>query len=113
MKCLIIGLLAFAIPGAAAADTYVQGHFRSDGTYVPGHFRPGRASPDWGGPISTPVYGYRAPRIQPPTTTYRPSYTYRVPHPRTPSAGPRLPSIYGSPSPSAETKTPSADSFDY
>jgi hypothetical protein len=37
MNKIIIGLIAFAVSGAAFADHYVQGHARKDGTYVQGH----------------------------------------------------------------------------
>lgn len=33
----MIGIFSFS--GLAFADTYVQGHYRSDGTYVQGHYR--------------------------------------------------------------------------
>lgn len=41
MNKLLIVLLV--LPGLAAADQYVQGHVRSDGTYVQGYYR---SSPD-------------------------------------------------------------------
>lgn len=42
VAAILIGLAA-ALPMAASADVYVDGHYRSDGTYVPGHYR---SSPD-------------------------------------------------------------------
>lgn len=39
MKRLIIIAAVAAFSSAAIADTYVQGHTRSDGTYVQGYYR--------------------------------------------------------------------------
>jgi hypothetical protein len=39
-KIIIFALLAmFALTSIASADTWVNGHYRKDGTYVDGHYR--------------------------------------------------------------------------
>ncbi len=38
-KALLVGALAFMLASPALADTFVDGHFRSDGTYVQPHYR--------------------------------------------------------------------------
>lgn len=39
VRFLVAALAALAVSGIASAQTYVQGHTRSDGTYVQGHYR--------------------------------------------------------------------------
>jgi hypothetical protein len=51
MKKTIFAFALLALAGAASAQTYVQGHVRSDGTYVQGHVRSapnGTASDNYG-----------------------------------------------------------------
>ncbi len=43
MKKTMLATLLLTIPVIAAADSYVDGYMRRDGTYVPGHMR---SSPD-------------------------------------------------------------------
>ena len=39
LRILAVALVGLSAAGAATAQTYVQGHTRSDGTYVQGHYR--------------------------------------------------------------------------
>lgn len=43
MKKLMIAVLALSVAAPVAAQNYVRGHYRSDGTYVQPHYR---SSPD-------------------------------------------------------------------
>jgi hypothetical protein len=62
MLRLIIGiLLAFGLAGSALADTWVDGHFRANGTYAPGHFRRER-DPYAAGSLPLPSHPWRIPR---------------------------------------------------
>src|SRR6266446_6685698 len=38
-KAMLAGVLAFTLTSPVLADTFVNGHFRSDGTYVQPHHR--------------------------------------------------------------------------
>lgn len=38
-RTYLVLTLALGVSGIAEADTYVQPHFRSNGSYVPGHYR--------------------------------------------------------------------------
>lgn len=39
MRAILLSGLVLAFAGPVAADDYVKGHVRKDGTYVPGHYR--------------------------------------------------------------------------
>ena len=80
----LLSLVAMAAP-ALASDTYVEGHYRSNGTYVPGHYR---SAPD-----STPNNNWSTiPNVNPYTSKpgtrqpdlspgYTPSPSFAAPTP--------------------------------
>lgn len=77
-KAMLAGVLALAVASPALADTFVQGHFRHDGTYVAPHYR---SNPDssfqnnWSTqPNVNPYTGQPGTRMYPsqPLPSYRP-----------------------------------------
>jgi hypothetical protein len=49
MKTLrtIAAIICIGISGATYSDTWVDGHYKRDGTYVPGHFRSSPNTTNW------------------------------------------------------------------
>lgn len=74
MKFAALALLALSL--GVSAQTYVQPHFRSDGTLVQGHYRSSGGNSGYGGTGSNPSSTY----VQPYTTQ---SGTYVQGHQRT------------------------------
>lgn len=82
-RSAIIGLALSLLAGSALAQTWVEGHFRRDGSYAPGHYRRDRSE------YSTSTYSpYRAPRQRRPRAPRGDGSIY---HPRVDQYGmPRL-----------------------
>lgn len=49
MKFIALCLLAFSFSFGASAQTYVQPHFRSNGTLIEGHYKSGTSFGAYGG----------------------------------------------------------------
>jgi hypothetical protein len=64
MLRLAIGtMLALGLAGSALGDTWVDGHYRPNGTYAPGHFRRERDAYA-GGSLRLPSHPWRIPRVR-------------------------------------------------
>jgi len=75
----VIGILSFA---DVSADTFVQGHFKSNGTYVQPHYR---SSPDrsfnnnWSTSPNVNPYTGKQGTLAPRTDGYSGSYLHSIP----------------------------------
>jgi hypothetical protein len=91
MKRVIALAVLLSLTGVAAAkDTYVKPHVRSDGTYVPGHYRTAPNTTTQDNYSTSPNYNpYTGKKgtvdpYAPPRVTYPQPYKYTPPKPTAP-----------------------------
>ena len=92
MKLAIAIAASLVVTSAAAArDTYVKPHYRSDGTYVPGHYRTAPNATTLDNYSTSPNYNPytgqqgKVDPYAPPRVTYPQPYKYTPPKPLAPS----------------------------